>query len=145
MFRHLTYGLLVLAVVAAVVGWWNRDAWLASFNEEQQAQTTAFKQQGRAFATGGADQQTCLDEALSRFDGCLGYACTVNHGVFLKACLNEAAPTPGFCDGVPEFRDKPTEDDKSWAKHACWNRDIRGEGCRLLMRQQSYFCSQKDT
>lgn len=144
MVRHITYGILALGLIAAALGWWNREAWLATFNEERQAQTALFKQQGSDFAN-QADQQACLDEALERFDGCMGYACTVNHGVFLKACLAKANPTPNFCNGVPEFRDKPTEDDKSWAKYACWDLDIRGEGCRLLMRQQSYFCSQKDT
>ncbi len=133
---------LLLLVIAAVYGWINRDSWLAGFNQERAVTTARFKQDGESVGK-AVDQQECLDRALRQFDGCLGYSCTVNQGVFLKACLSQATESQGFCDGVPEYREKPTEDDKNWAKYYCWDRNIRGEGCRFLMKQQKYFCSQK--
>lgn len=122
--------------------WWQemKAEWLADFNAERAAAAAQWRNEGLAFGR-QSDQQTCLEQTLTNFDGCTGFDCTVNHGRFLKACLETASPSAGFCDGVPEYREEPTEDDKSWAKHACWSRDIRGEGCRLLMRQQQLFCS----
>jgi hypothetical protein len=134
--------MLLILVVAALYAWVNRDSWLVDFNQERAATTVKFKQDGQTFGK-KSNQQACLDRALNQFDGCLGFSCTVNQGVFLKACLSQAEESIGFCAGVPKYREKPTEDDKSWAKHYCWDNNIGGEGCRLLMKQQQYFCSQK--
>ncbi len=130
----------VLVIIIGLYAWVNKDRWLMEFNQSRVEQTEQFKSAGDRYGMSN-DQQACLDKALNEFDGCLGYSCTVNQGIFLKACLNQAQPSPGFCEGVPEYREKPTEDDKSWAKYYCWDNNIRGEGCRLLMKQQQYFCS----
>ncbi|SIS39867.1 hypothetical protein [Neptunomonas antarctica] len=142
MFKKSLLIALLLLIIAAIYGWINRESWLVGFNQERTAKALQFKQNGAAFGRDNS-QQDCLDRSLSQFDGCLGFSCTVNHGLFLKACLSEAAETPDFCKGVPEYHEKATEDDKSWVKYYCWDHDIRGEGCRLLMKQQQYFCSQK--
>ncbi|WP_293266905.1 hypothetical protein [Neptunomonas sp.] len=142
MLKKSLLAMSLILVFAAVYGWLNRDSWLASFNQERVVKTTEFKQKGASLGQ-EVDQQQCLDTALQQFDGCLGFSCTVNQGVFLKACLSQAEATPDFCDSVPEYREKPTEDDKAWAKYYCWNNNIKGEGCRFLMKQQQYFCSQK--
>ncbi|MBA4503606.1 hypothetical protein [Marinobacterium marinum] len=122
--------------------WWQaaKSEWLADFNAERAEQAAQWRDRGLTFGRGNG-QTACLEKALGDFDGCTGFECTVNHGRFLKACLETAEPDEGFCEEVPAFREEPTEDDKTWAKHACWERDIRGEGCRLLMRQQQLFCS----
>ncbi len=140
--RTLLQIVLLLLVVTGVYAWLNKETWLAQFNESRVEQTEQFKTAGVTFGQ-AADQQACLAKSLAEFDGCLGYSCTVNQAIFLKACLSQARPSEGFCEGVPEYRDKPTEDDKSWAKYYCWDHNIRGEGCRLLMKQQQYFCTQQ--
>lgn len=143
--------ILALVLIPLLVGlflwqvqpvWWQtlKAEWLADFNSERAEQEAQWLDQGRAFGRGNG-QNACLDKALMDFDGCTGYACTVNHGRFLRGCLATAEPDQGFCDEVPAYRDEPTEDDKSWAKYGCWDRNVRGEGCRLLMRQQQLFCS----
>lgn len=122
--------------------WWQamKTEWLTEFNAERAEAAARWRNEGLEFGRLN-DQQTCLEQTLTNFDGCTGFDCTVNHGRFLKACLETASASADFCEGVPEYREKPTEDDKSWAKDACWSRNIRGEGCRLLMRQQQLFCS----
>lgn len=122
--------------------WWlaAKAEWLADFNSERAELAASWRNDGLAFGR-QQDQAACLTRALTDFDGCTGYQCTVNHGRFLRACLETAAPSEAFCDGVPAFRNELTEDDKSWAKYSCWERNIRGEGCRMLMRQQQLFCS----
>ncbi|MDY6890527.1 MAG: hypothetical protein SVU24_02855 [Pseudomonadota bacterium] len=122
-------------------GWWQalKSEWLAGFNAEHAQAAARWRNDGLAFGR-QSDQQGCLERTLSRFDGCTGFDCTVNYGRFLRACLESARPSAGFCDAVPPFREEPSEDDKSWARHTCWGRNIRGEGCRLLLREQQLFC-----
>ncbi|WP_020679619.1 hypothetical protein [Marinobacterium rhizophilum] len=133
-------GLALLALGLGLWVWLRSPLWLEQFNERQSEARATFQAQGRLFGQHN-DQQACLAQTLKAFDGCSGFDCTLQHDYFLKACLAEAAPSPGFCDGVPAYRVTPTEDDKSWAKYACWDGNIRGEGCRMLMRQQQYECS----
>lgn len=134
--------LLVLFLWQVNPAWWQdvKTEWLAGFNAERAEAAARWRNDGLAFGRLN-DQQTCLEQSLRNFDGCTGFECTVNHGRFLKACLETAASSDGFCQDVPAFRDEPTEDDKAWAKDECWGRNVRGEGCRLLMRQQQLFCS----
>ncbi len=139
--KKLIGGVLLALTIVSVMFWLNREAWLENFNNERSEEKARFTQAGLNFATEN-NQQECLNKALQEFDGCLGYSCTVNNAIFLKACLSKAAISPNFCDGVPAFEEKPSEDAKSWAKYYCWDNNIRGEGCRLLMKQQSFFCSQ---
>ena len=140
--KKLWMALLALVVLGGLVlGWMYNSGWVDDFNAEQNRVLQERTEAGLQFGA-RANQQQCLDQALADFDGCLGYQCTVASGRFLKACLSKAAISEGFCDGVPEFREKPTEDDKEWAKDYCLDNNIRGDNCRLLMRQQQLFCSQ---
>lgn len=140
--KKLGIGALVVVIAGALLLLWMANSdWLEDFNAEQNQVFQERIDAGTALGN-SANQQQCLDQALQDFDGCLGYQCTVASGKFLKACLVQASPSDGFCEGVPEFRDKPTEDDKDWAKGYCRENNIRGDNCRLLMRQQQLFCSQ---
>ncbi|WP_415889706.1 hypothetical protein ACMXYV_17680 [Neptuniibacter sp. SY11_33] len=142
MVKKIIWGILLLLVAGTFLAWLTQDKWLPGWNQELADQNNEFQQRGLELGQ-KSDQQTCLEEALSSFNQCSGFSCTIKHGKFLKACLNNASPSENFCKDVPEFREERTEDDKSWARHACWSRDVRGEGCRLLMRQQQLFCSEK--
>jgi hypothetical protein len=133
-------GLGLITLLLGLWAWLRGPLWLEQFNERQSDARLTFQTEGRLFGQ-QHDQQACLARTLENFNGCTGFDCTLQHDYYLKACLAEAAPTAGFCDGVPAYRLKPTEDDKSWAKYACWDGNIRGDGCRLLMRQQQYECS----
>lgn len=133
-------GLLGVVLAAALWAWLAGPAWLERFNQRQHEARATFTAQGEAFGR-QSDQQGCLEHTLTDFNRCDGFDCTLHHGYFLKACLKEAAPSAGFCDGVPAYRETPTEDDKTWAKNSCWDRGIRGEGCRLLLKQQQLWCS----
>lgn len=141
MIKKFIWATLFVIVGGIFIAWLTQDLWLPGWNKELQDKSVEFRERGLSFGE-RADQQACLDEALTSFNTCSGFACTITHGKFLKACWENAAPTEGFCEGVPVYSEKPSDDDKSWARHACWDRDIRGEGCRLLMRQQQFLCSQ---
>ncbi|WP_067867985.1 hypothetical protein [Neptuniibacter marinus] len=140
MIKKLVWGIILLIVLGIFGAWLTQDYWLPEWNKELAEETQLFQEQGGAFGKEN-DQQACLEQTLSSFDHCSGFACTVKHGKFLNACLKHAAPSPDFCKDVPAYNEKRSDDDKTWARESCWGRDIRGEGCRLLMRQQQFFCS----
>ncbi|MGH1462871.1 MAG: hypothetical protein ACRBB6_12630 [Neptuniibacter sp.] len=142
MMKKVIWGILFAIVAVIFAAWLTQDRWLPQWNDELAEQSKQFRANGLALGE-QSDQQVCFDEALTSFNQCSGFACTITHGKFLKACWEKAAPTEGFCDDVPEYKEEKSEDDKSWARHECWGRDIRGEGCRLLMRQQQLMCSQQ--
>lgn len=141
MISKFIWGTLFVIAGGIFVAWVVQDQWLPEWNKELADRSAEFRSNGLEFGK-TADQQACFDEALTSFNRCSGFACTITHGKFLKACWETAELTEGFCEGVPAYNEKPSDDDKSWARHACWDRDIRGEGCRLLMRQQQFLCSQ---
>ncbi|WP_286240601.1 hypothetical protein [Neptuniibacter halophilus] len=140
MVKKIIFGLLLLLAAGIFVAWLTQDHWLPGWNQELAEQSAEYRERGLALGA-RSDQSGCFEAVLESFDQCSGFACTINHGKYLKACWEKAEPTEHFCDEVPEFKEKPSDDDKSWARHACWSRDIRGEGCRLLMRQQQQLCS----
>ncbi|KEA62428.1 hypothetical protein ADIMK_3319 [Marinobacterium lacunae] len=145
MFKKILLVLLVVALLGSGYLWLNKDSFLSEFNQERAEEAQRFRNEGLEYGR-SHDQQACLDKALEEFDTqCSGFSCTVRYGKFLNACLETAAQKAGFCDGVPPYREEKTEEDKSWARESCWARDVRGEGCRLLMRQQQFFCQNPDS
>lgn len=141
MIKKILLLLLLLGAVMAVAFWFTREEWLQGFNQQRQAEKAEYAAKGRLFAE-TATQNQCMQQSIKDFGNCLSFDCTVNHGVFLKSCLGSAASSDNFCDGVPLYLDKPTQADKEWLKDQCWDKDINGEGCRFLVKQQIYFCSQ---
>lgn len=140
MIKKAILAILLLLAAGIFVAWATQSHWLPEWNEQLADDAQRYQLEGRELGL-KTDQKGCFETTLTRFDTCSGFACTINHGKFLRACWQGAQPTPGFCEGVPEFNEEKTEDEKSWARHSCWERDIRGEGCRLLMRQQQQLCS----
>lgn len=145
MFKKILWTLLVTALVAAGYLWMNRDGIVAEFNQQREAESRAYHAAGQEYGL-DHNQRECLDKALSDFDNeCTGFSCTVRYGKFFHSCLQTAQPDPDFCQGVPPYHEEKTEEDKAWARETCWQRDIRGEGCRIILRQQQLFCSRTET
>ena len=140
--------LLLLALVVIGVGgylWVElfSDEWLAEFNDERQASAQEFRQQGQSFGQ-QSDQQGCFDKALKDVEDCRSPICMVDSGNFLRGCFETSAETLNFCEGVPAYQEKITEDEKSWARYGCWDINNKSDGCRLLKRQQQALCSNID-
>lgn len=131
---------LIIAGFLGVVGWFWGQSWLEDWNQQRSQEAKVYLQKGEHFGA-ESNQQQCLDQALSDLNGCSGNTCTINQGLFLKACWQEAAPVQGFCDGVPPYRLKALEKEKEWARYYCRDKDISHEGCRFLLKRQQYFCS----
>jgi hypothetical protein len=139
--RKLWLLFLLVVIGGGVYLWLHQDEITESFNQERAEDREKFTQEGLQYGQAHS-QQACLDKTLTDLNGCNSFGCSVNAGLFLKHCWNVASESPAMCDGVPAFQEKPSEDDKTWAKAYCIDRDIRSEGCRkLIMRQLSQFCS----
>ncbi len=131
-----TIGVLILAVLF----WFNRDQWLADFNKERQQQSALFTQKGLEFSK-NASQAQCMEQSFKQLSGCFGFECTLDQGVFVRTCLNNASASENFCDAVPKTVDNLTQDDKDWLKDSCWDKDVSGEGCRFLYKQKIQYCT----
>lgn len=137
------YILLALLLLGAAFWYWAHfygDAWLAEFNDERAQTAAAQLDRGRVFGQ-NQTQQGCFDSALEEIADCRSPICTVDTGHFLRGCWERASETAGFCDGVPAWNDKISEDEKSWARYGCWDMNNKSDGCRVLMRQRQQLCS----
>ena len=132
--------ILLVIVISVVFFWLNREQWLADFNIERQQQTKKYMQMGSMFAKTATHDQ-CLQQSFSQLDKCFATKCTLDQAVFLKSCLASASTSEHFCDAVPEHSEKMTQDAKKWLKDSCWSKDLNGESCRFLYKQQIQFCS----
>ncbi len=47
-------------------------------------------------------QGECMDEGMSRVQGCPGIQCQIAVQTFTSVCLSAASPTADLCDGVPD-------------------------------------------
>lgn len=116
------------------------DDWLKRFNEDRQQAAEVSFAQGEA-AGAGATDQACFDAGISQIAECLSISCTIDAGQYLRGCWGVAQATDPFCEGVPPFNDDKTEEEKEWARFACYDLNSRGDGCRLLMRQKQQLCA----
>lgn len=142
MIKKLLWALLVALLIGAAIFYANKEQWVADFNQQRKAQQSEYIQRGKTFGE-SADQQQCLAKSLEKLGNCFSYGCTLDHGSYLRACLQEASPSEQFCEDVPSYHKKATEDDKKWLKDNCWDKNLNGESCRFLYKQQIHFCSVK--
>jgi hypothetical protein len=127
---------IVLAVgVVAIAGFWiyrNKDTIVA---KTKQIATEA-KEYGEK-----TDNQGCVDESISRYKASPGFTATISNGIFMRICLDNSRPTPGFCDEVP----KQMEFMKTaqWRKEQCRRFDLnRDSNCTNLFAPIQQFCEE---
>jgi hypothetical protein len=90
-------------------------------------------------------QDECIDEGLRRKDACgsgMEVICNAEAGIFLRRCLEAAAPTPGLCDGVPP----PGEimAGATWAVGYCAARGRSGDQqCAQFVRAIVEYCGSR--
>jgi hypothetical protein len=124
--------LFVVGVIVAGAVWWsrNKDA-LISRAKEVVAEGQDFGRQ--------TDNRGCVDEGISRYKKDPGMGNAISSGIFMRTCLNESKPTPGFCDEVP----KETEFIKSgkWRAEQCRNYGLAGDSyCQNLFQSVQQYC-----
>ena len=126
---------LVVGVVAAGVFWFyrNKDALVA--------RTKEIATEARDFGR-NTDNQGCVDESISRYKADPGFRTAISTGIFMRICLDNSRPTPGFCDDVP----KQMEFMKTakWRIEQCRRFDLsRDSNCQNLFASVQQFCEER--
>ena len=126
--------IIVLVVgVVALAGFWfykNKDALVAK--------TKAIATEARDFGR-TTDNQGCVDESISRYKADPGFTTAISTTIFMRICLDQSRPTPGFCDNVP----RQTEFIKTaqWRIEQCRRVDLsRDNNCQNLFTPIQQFC-----
>ena len=138
--KKLIWGSILAAIVAFFI--WAQvsgDQWLAEFNAERTAAATAFYDKGVAQGK-VQNQQACMDDAVKQIAQDLEATTAIDAGHYLRGCWSAESASEGFCADVPAYNEEATNDEKEWARFACYDLNARSDGCRLLMRQKQLFC-----
>jgi hypothetical protein len=104
------------------------------------AKTKAIATEAKEFGE-KSDNQGCVDESISRYKAEPGLTATISNGIFMRICLDNSRPTPGFCDQVP----KQMEFMKSaqWRRDQCQRFDLsRDSNCPNLFGPIQQFCEE---
>ena len=133
----LIIGISLILLVAGVVGvgiyWWTQHGQKAI-----EAGGNAMKEGTEAGKK--TDNQGCVDEALTRYKNDKGFGGAISTSLFVRSCLEESRPTPGFCDDVP----RATEFMKSaqWQRQKCKDAGISDQYCQQIFSQVQQYCEQ---
>lgn len=124
---------VILLVVGFGYYWWTQHG------DAVMGDTKDALAEGRTLGQ-DADEQTCLAETLERHRTCgRGISCAVPNLVFLEACLEPAASSPGFCGGVPG----PTAvfESARWSKRRCSDAGFSDSTCPQIFARVQHYCA----
>jgi hypothetical protein len=122
-------GLLLLVVIAVMVAglWWKQNSGSIMAGMEAVADS------GRAYAA-NVDQAACVAEGRQRAAESGGLRRAVANRLFVSACLEAAAPSPGLCDAVPPAG--RIMDSGRWQRQECGD----DQGCIVALQALQEFC-----
>jgi hypothetical protein len=122
-------GLLLLVLIAALVAglWWRQNS--GPIRAGMEAATDS----GRAYAA-NVDQAACVAEGRQRAEENGGIRQAVVNRLFVSACLEEAAPSPGLCDAVPSS--SGIVESTRWQRRECGD----NQGCIVALQALQEFC-----
>jgi hypothetical protein len=130
-------GAVLLLVVIGVGGYFfinsHKDEWIAGARKAND--------EGTAFAQ-GKNANDCIDESLARLRTSKGILGEARIRVFLKGCLEVAAPSPQMCEDVPPRSEIIKS--ATWALHECSQRGMSGsQPCSRVMQELQERCEKK--
>lgn len=124
--------LLVVGVIAAGGIWFyrNKDALKAKLDTI----TTEAGDFGK-----NTDNQGCVNETISRYKTEPGITSAMSNAIFVRMCLDNSRPTPGFCESVPKQREFMKT--AQWRKEQCQRAGLeRDSYCESLFTPIQQFC-----
>jgi hypothetical protein len=134
----ITIAVVFVMIVAGLIAF--GVYWFSRHGQELVEQGERVVQEGTEYGK-TTDEQGCLDKAIARYKENQGFVGSISAGIFLRTCLDESRPTPGFCDQVPG----PTEFFKSssWQSEQCKQAGISDSHCNQIFGQVQEYCGQK--
>lgn len=129
----LLAGLLLLGAVIGVGAWW-----LHKHKAELVRDAKNAIEEGKVFGR-HQTQSGCVDEGLRRAQSLNGIADELRNMFFARGCMQGAAASPNFCDGVPsETEIMPTV---HWRAAVCKGRTASDpQRCRRFLQSWQQFC-----
>jgi hypothetical protein len=122
----------VVGVIVAGAVWWsrNKDALMGKAKE--------VAVEGKDFGN-HSDNQGCVDEMIVRYKKEPGFSTALSTSIFLRSCLDESRPTPGFCESVPgEFEIMKSAE---WRTEQCRRAGLSSDSyCQSLFKPVQDFC-----
>ncbi len=134
-------GLIVLLCGGAVSG---VVLWVRANADDIKAGAREVQIEAHAFGQ-SADEMACLDEGLQRAAPCMdmNIKCQVKAKLFTTFCLDVAAQTPGFCEGVPGPNELIAF--TKYATQECSARGMLGQqGCQQLLQERATHCAGRE-
>lgn len=129
----LAIGILLVVGVIAAGGIWfyrNKDALKAKLDTV----TTEARDFGK-----NTDNQGCVNESISRYKAEPGITSAMSNAIFVRICLDNSRPTPGFCESVPKQREFMKA--AQWKKDQCQRAGLeRDSYCESLFTPVQQFC-----
>jgi hypothetical protein len=87
------------------------------------------------------DYDGCWREAVRRQKELKDFGESLQNTSFLFSCLVTSAPSPGFCEGVPERLE--IFSGVQWTEKRCAGMNLGTNDCRALLRTVQMFCEQE--
>lgn len=85
------------------------------------------------------NNEGCLQEALSRHKNDKSITGQISTNIFLGICLQESAPSPGFCDGIPAKGEIIKSN--NWKLKKCSDAGLQNDqGCQQIMDAVQEYC-----
>lgn len=130
-------GCLIVVVIAVAVLAGGGFYWWRNYGQGMVEGMTKTVEEGQQYGR-GADEQKCVNEALSRFKSERGIGGAIKARIFLKGCLEPSGAAEGFCDGVPS----KTEFTRSaeWKREKCEQAGLSDELCPQLFEEVQEYC-----
>ena len=111
----------------------HKDAWIADARKAGD--------EGSVFGQGKFSND-CIDESLTRLRTSKGILGEARTRVFLRACLDVAAPSPQMCDGVPPRSEIIRT--ATWSLHECAQRGMaHSQPCTRVVQELQERCGKK--
>jgi hypothetical protein len=122
-------GVLLLVAVAALAlrHWWSQN------EEAMRAEARVAADSGAAYAA-AADQAGCVAEGMRRAEGGGGLRRSVANTLWVRGCLENAAPTAGLCAEVPPRR--RVMETARWQREECGD----NQPCIAVLQAVQEFC-----
>lgn len=132
-------GVALLCGASSAAGYW----WFNENKDKLKGVGERAKAEGAAFAY-EHDSEECVDEGLRRLAEHSGIVDQAGHKLFLKACLEKAQRSPGFCAGVPPRSEIMAS--ASWSVERCVAKGKpEDQSCARLMQAVQESCLSSPT
>lgn len=124
--------LLVVGVIAAGGIWFYRN------KDALKGKLDTITTEARDFGK-NTDNQGCVNETISRYKSEPGITSAMSNAIFVRMCLDNSRPTPGFCESVPKQREFMRT--AQWRKEQCQRAGLeRDSYCESLFAPIQQFC-----